>query len=211
MSQHGSLIYTPCDAHGTAVQDRREEDAERRVVGHVREAPLAEPQDDLGHVLALFRACAPIEQRTCTGSSVPRAAYMKRTPARRRRPRHLIAAPRGTPRADALAVVRPRAPRPRLRFLLRRRGGRNLCSCQQGRGLGGRRRAGRIIRCPSFVRRRSRGSPRDVSSRSPSFVGRVWRQRWPRRARVPVSTLIGEAFHRSRWRAAAPRRDEAGC
>ena len=64
MSQHGSLIYTPCDAHGTAVQDRREEDAERRVVGHVREAPLAEPQDDLGHVLALFRACAQIEQRT---------------------------------------------------------------------------------------------------------------------------------------------------
>ena len=187
MSQHGSLIYTPCDAHGTAVQDRREEDAERRVVGHVREAPLAEPQDDLGHVLALFRACAQIEQR-------------------RRRLRHLIAAPRGTPRADALAVVRPRAPRPRLRFLLRRRGGQNLWSCQQGRGLGGRRRAGRIIRCPSFVRRRSpRGGP------SPSFVGCVWRQRWPRRARVPVSTLIGEAFHRSRWRAAAPRRDEAGC
>mmetsp|Transcript_23209 Transcript_23209/g.69388 ORF Transcript_23209/g.69388 Transcript_23209/m.69388 type:complete len:287 (-) Transcript_23209:329-1189(-) len=82
------------DAHGTAVQDRREEDAERRVVGHVREAPLAEPQDDLGHVLALFRA----------------------------------------PRADALPVVRPRAPRPRLRFLHRRRGGRNLLSCQQGRG-----------------------------------------------------------------------------
>ena len=198
MSQHGSLIYTPCDAHGTAVQDRREEDAERRVVGHVREAPLAEPQDDLGHVLALFRACARIEQR-------------------RRRLRHLIAAPRGTPRADALAVVRPRAPRPRLRFLLRRRGGLNLWSSQQGRGcrwrfrrrytrgLGGRRRAGRIIRCPSFVRRRSPIVP------SPSFVGRVWRQRWPRRARVPVSTLIGEAFHRSRWRAAAPRRDEAGC
>ena len=182
MSQHGSLIYTPCDAHGTAVQDRREEDAERRVVGHVREAPLAEPLDDLGHVLALFRACVRIEQR-------------------RRRPRHLIAAPRGTPRADALAVVRPRAPRPRLRFLLGRRGGRNLWSCQQGRGcrwrfrrrytrgLGGRRCAGRIIRCPSFVRRRSPIVP------SPSFVGRVWRQRWPRRARVPVGTLIGEAFH----------------
>ena len=128
-----------------------------------------------------------------------------------------MAAPRGTPRADALAVVRPRAPRPRLRFLLRRRGGLNLWSSQQGRGcrwrfrqrytrgLGGRRRAGRIIRCPSFVRRRSPIVP------SPSFVGRVWRQRWPRRARVPVSTLIGEAFHRSRWRAAAPRRDEAGC
>ena len=202
MSQHGSLIYTPCDAHGTAVQDRREEDAERRVVGHVREAPLAEPQDDLGHVLALFRACARIEQR-------------------RRRPRHLIAAPRGTPRADALAVVRPRAPRPRLRFLLGRRGGRNLWSCQQGRGcrwcfrrrytrgLGGRRRAGRIIRCPSFVRRHSRGSP---SVPSPSFMGRVWRQRWPRRARVPISTLIGEAFHTGRGgRAHAPRRDEAGC
>ena len=119
---------------------------------------------------------------------------MKSTPARRRRPRHLIAAPRGTPRADALAVVRPRAPRPRLRFLLGRRGGRNLWSCQQGRGLGGRRRAGRIIRCPSFVRRRSRGSRRRGVP-SPSFVGRVWRQRWPRRARVPVSTLIGEAFH----------------
>ena len=198
MSQHGSLIYTPCDAHGTAVQDRREEDAERRVVGHVREAPLAEPLDDLGHVLALFRACARIEQR-------------------RRRPRHLIAAPRGTPRADALAVVRPRAPRPRLRFLLGRRGGRNLWSCQQGRGCRwrfrrrytrGRRRAGRIIRCPSFVRRRSRGSPRGPS---PSFAGRVWRQRWPRRARVPVGTLIGEAFHAGRGGPHAPRRDEAGC
>ena len=115
-----------------------------------------------------------------------------------------MAAPRGTPRADALAVVRPRAPRPRLRFLLRRRGGLNLWSSQQGRGcrwrfrrrytrgLGGRRRAGRIIRCPSFVRRRSPIVP------SPSFVGRVWRQRWPRRARVPVSTLIGEAFHAGR-------------
>ena len=144
---------------------------------------------------------------------------MKRTPARRRRPRHLIAAPRGTPRADALAVVRPRAPRPRLRFLLRRRGGLNLWSSQQGRGcrwrfrrrytrgLGGRRRAGRIIRCPSFVRRRSPIVP------SPSFVGRVWRQRWPRRARVPVGTLIaiGEAFHAGRDGPHAPRRDEAGC